>query len=60
MVVVFGVLLVCWLTVVAYGERPLWVLLYEKHEVSVRVSIKLPIPIMEVVFIGRTYSQKSL
>ena len=59
MVVVFGVLLVCCVTVVVVWGVGLvtLVVLSEKHDVSSRVIIKLGIPIIMVVFIGQPYSR---
>lgn len=60
MVVVVGVLLVCWVTVVVVCGVGLVVLivLSEKHDVSARVSIKPQIPIMDGVFMTSRYAQE--
>jgi len=58
-VVVFGVLLVCWVTVVVVSGTGgvVLVVLSEKQDVSNRVrSIKVQIPIREIVFIRQHYS----
>lgn len=58
-VVVFGVLLVCWVTVVVVSGTGgvVLVVLSEKQDVSNRVrSIKVQIPIREIVFMRQHYS----
>ena len=59
-VVVVGVLLVCWVTVVVVCGVGFIVLvvLSEKHDVSAKVSIKPQIPIMDGVFMTSRYAQE--
>jgi hypothetical protein len=58
-VVVFGVLLFCCVTVVTLrGVVSVVLDVLQKHDVSDRAMIKLQIPIREVVFMAQHYSPK--